>query len=283
MANRWKTMETVTDFILEVSKIIAGYDFIHESKRHLLLGRKVMTNVRQHIKRWIYYFANKGPSSQSYGFSSSHVWMWELDYKKAEHCRIDALDLCCWRRLLRVPWTAGRSSQSILKEITPEYTLEGLMLRLKLQYSGHLMQRTDSFEETLMLGKIEGERRRAREAWYGWMASPTQWTWVRVNSRIWWCIGRPGMLQSLRLRRVGLTEKLNWTDSLRALLQGAWTSKCYSRSLVVLIEILLRRSWLWEVFVLVTWSLHVGSSSFRTPTPLPAIFLPFQPDFDILI
>ena len=92
--------------------------------------------------------------------SSSHVWMWELDYKEAEHQKIDAFKLWCWRRLLRVPWTARRSSQSILKEISPEQSLEGLMLKLKLQYFGHLMQRTDSFEKTLMLGKIEGGRRR---------------------------------------------------------------------------------------------------------------------------
>ena len=97
-------------------------------------------------------------------FSSSHVWMWELDYKKAECQRIDAFELWwCWRRLLRVPWTARRSNQSILKEISPEYSLEGLMLQLKLQYFGHLMWRTDSFEKILMLRKIEGRRRRGRQ------------------------------------------------------------------------------------------------------------------------
>ena len=94
---------------------------------------------RQHIKKQRHYFANKGPSSQGYGFSSSHVWMWELDYK-AECQRIDAFELWCWRRLLRVPWTARRSNQSILKEISPGYSLEGLMLKLKLQYFGHLFE-----------------------------------------------------------------------------------------------------------------------------------------------
>ena len=102
--------------------------------------------------------ANKGPSSQGYGFSSSHVWMWEFNYK-AERGRIDAFELWCWRRLLQVPWNARRSSQSILKEIIPEYSSEGLMLKLKLQHFGHLIRRTDSFEKTLMLGKIEGRRR----------------------------------------------------------------------------------------------------------------------------
>ena len=100
--------------------------------------KKSCDQPRQHIKKQRHYFANKGPSSQSYGFSSSHVWMWELDYKE----RIDAFELWCWRRLLRVPWTARRSNQSILKKISPEYSLEGLMLKLKLQYIGHLMQRT---------------------------------------------------------------------------------------------------------------------------------------------
>ena len=98
-------------------------------------------------------------SSQGYGFSSGHVWMWELDYK-AEHWRIDAFELWCWRRLLRVPWTARRSNQSILKEISPGCSLVGLMLKLKLQYFGHLMWRADSFEKTQMLGKIEGRKRK---------------------------------------------------------------------------------------------------------------------------
>ena len=118
---------------------------------------------RQHIKKQRHYLANKGPFSQSYVFSSSHVWMWELNYKEIEHQRIDAFELWCWRRLLRVPWTARRSSQSILKEISPECSLEGLMLKLKLQYFGHLIQRTDSFEKVLMLGKIEGRRRRGQQ------------------------------------------------------------------------------------------------------------------------
>ena len=105
------------------------------------------------------HYINKGPSGQSYDFSSSHVWMWELDYKEIECQRIVAFELWCWRRLLRVPWTARWSNQSILKEISPEYSLEGLMLKLKLQYLGHLMWRTDSLEKTLILGKIEGRRR----------------------------------------------------------------------------------------------------------------------------
>ena len=111
--------------------------------------------------------------------------------------------LNCWRRLLRVPWTARKSNQSILKEISPEYSLEGLMLKLKLQYFDHLMRRADSLERTLMLGKIEGKSRKGREGWDGRMASPTQWPWVWVNSRSWWWTGRPGMLQSMGSQRVG--------------------------------------------------------------------------------
>ena len=111
--------------------------------------------------------------------------------KKAECRRIDAFELWCWGRPLRVPLTARRSNESILKEISPVHTLEGLMLKLKLQYFGHLMRRTDSLEKTLMLGRIEGRRRRVDRGWDGWMASPTQWTWVWVNSGNWWWTGRP--------------------------------------------------------------------------------------------
>ena len=121
--------------------------------------KKRINKPRQCIKKQRHYFASKGPSSQSYGFSSSNMWMWELDIKKAECQRIDAFELQCWRRLLRVPWTVRRSNQLMLKEINPEYSLEGLMLMLKLQSFGHLMQRTDSLEKTLMLGKTEGRRR----------------------------------------------------------------------------------------------------------------------------
>ena len=112
---------------------------------------------RKHIKKQKHYFANKGPSSQSYSFSSSHVWMWELDYKESWALKLHAFELWCWRRFLGVPWAARRSNQSMLKEINPEYSLEGL--KLKLQYFGHLMWRAKSLEKTLILGKIEGRGR----------------------------------------------------------------------------------------------------------------------------
>ena len=122
--------------------------------------KKSCDQLRQHIKKQRHYSADKGPSSQSYGFSSSDVWMWK---KKAEHWRIDAFELWCWRRLLRVPWTARRANQSFLKEINPKYSLEGLMLKLKLQNFGHLMPRTHLLEKTMMLGKIKGRRRREQQ------------------------------------------------------------------------------------------------------------------------
>ena len=152
-----ETVETVTDFIFLGSKITADGDCRLEIKRHLLLGRKVMTNLDSTLKQR-HHFATKGLSSQGCGFSSSQVWMW----KKAECQKTDAFELCCWR-LLRIPWTARRSNHSVLKEINPECSLEGLMLKLKLQYFCHLMQRTESFEKTLMLGKIEGGRKRGQQ------------------------------------------------------------------------------------------------------------------------
>ena len=122
--------------------------------------KKSYDKPKAYIKKQRHYSAIKGPSSQGYSFSSSHVWMWELHYKVSWVPNIDAFELWYWRKLLRVPWTVRRSNQSILKEISPEYSLEGLMLQLKCQYFGHLMWRTDWLEKTLMLGKIEGRRRR---------------------------------------------------------------------------------------------------------------------------
>ena len=153
-------METVKDFILGGSKITADGDNSHEIKRRLLLGRKVMTNLDSILKsRDITLPTNVRLVKAmvfpvvTYGYES-----WTI--KKAEHRRIDAFELWCWRILLRVPWTVRRSNQSVLKEISPEYSLKGLMLKLKLQYFGCLMRRADLLEKTLMLGKIEGGRRR---------------------------------------------------------------------------------------------------------------------------
>ena len=156
---QWKQWLTL---FLGSPKITADGDCSHEIKRHLLLGRKVMTNLDGILKSRD-YFANKGPSGQGYGFSRGQVWMWELDYKQSWAPKNWCFWMVCWRRFLRVPWAARRSNQSILKEISPGCSLEGLMLKLKLQYFVHLMRRADSFEKTLMLGKIEGRRRRGRQ------------------------------------------------------------------------------------------------------------------------
>ena len=155
-----ETMETVTDFIFLGSKITADGDCSHETQRCLLLGRKAMTNLQSTFKSRNSTLPTKVHLVKAMFFS---VVMYGCEWwtiKKAERQRIDAFELWCWRRFLRVPWTARRSNQSIPKEINPEYSLEGLMLKLKLQYFGHLIRRTDSLEKTLMLGKIEGGRRR---------------------------------------------------------------------------------------------------------------------------
>ena len=155
-----KDGETVVDFIFGGSKITVDGDCSHEIQRCLLLGRKVMTNLDSILKSRDIALPTKVCLVKAIVFSLVVYGCECWTVKKAELQRIDAFELWCWRRLLRVPWTARRSNQSILKEINPEYSLEGLMLKLKLQYFGHLMRRTDSLEKILMLGKIEGGRRR---------------------------------------------------------------------------------------------------------------------------
>ena len=153
-----ETMETVRDFIFLGSKITADCDCSHENKRCMLLGRKAMTNLDSILKSRDITLLTKVHMDKAMVFPVVMYGCESWIIKKAECLRIDAFELCYWRRLLRVPWTA-RSNQSILKEISPEHSLEGLMLKLKLQYFGHLMRRTDLLEKTLILGKIEGGRR----------------------------------------------------------------------------------------------------------------------------
>ena len=162
MANRWETVETVVDSILGGSKITADGDCSHEIKRRLLLGRKVMTNIDSILKSRDITLPTKVCLVKAMVFPVVMYGCESYTIKKAECRRIDAFELWCWRRLLRVPWIARRSNQSILKEISPAYSLEELMLKLKLQYFGHLMQRTDSSEKSLTPGKIEGGRRRGQ-------------------------------------------------------------------------------------------------------------------------
>ena len=174
------------------------------------LGRKVMTNLDSILKSRDIALPTKVHLVKAmvfpvvmYGYESRTI-------KKAEHRRIDAFELWCWRRLLRVPWTARRSNKSILREISPWCSLEELMLKLKLQYFGHLMQRADSLKKTLMLGKIEGRKKGDDRGWDGWMASSTRWTWVWIDSVSWWWTGKSGMLQFMRSQSE--TWLRDWTE-----------------------------------------------------------------------
>ena len=158
-----ETVETVADFILGGTKITADGDCSHEIKRCLLLGKKVMTNLNSILKSRDITLPTKVCLVKAMVFPVVMYGCESWTIKKAEHRTTDAFELWCWRRLLRIPWTVRRSKQSILKEISPGCSLEGLMLKLKLQYFGHLIQRADSLEKTLMLGKIEGRRRRGQQ------------------------------------------------------------------------------------------------------------------------
>ena len=180
-------------------------------KRCLLLGRKAMTDLDCILKSRDITLPTKVHLVKAMVFPVIMYGYETWTIKKAEHQRIDAFELWCWRRLLRVPWAARRSNQSILKEISPEYPLEGLMLKLK---PNTLAPDVKSWliwkEKTLMLGKIEGRRRRDDRRWDGWMASPTRWTWVWASSGSWWWTGRPGVLQSMGSQRV----RHNWATEL---------------------------------------------------------------------
>ena len=174
MGKQWKQCQT----IFGSSKISADGDCSHEIKRRLLLGRKVMTNLDSMLKSRNITLPTKVLLVKAMIFPVVMYVRESWTVKKAEHWRIDAFELRCWRRLLRVPWTARRSNQSILKEISLGIALEGMMLKLKLQYFGHLLRRVDSLEKTLMLGGIGAGGKGDDRGWDGWMASLTQWTWV---------------------------------------------------------------------------------------------------------
>ena len=166
MGKPWKQWETLFSWAPKSLQVVTAAMILKDASP----WKKSNDKPGQHIKKQRHYFADKGPSSQSYGFSSGHVWMWELDYKE----RWAAKNWCFWtvvlEKTLEIPWTARRSNQSILKEISPGYSLEGLILKLNLQHFGNLVWRIDSFEKTLMLGKIEGRRRRGQteDEMIGW-------------------------------------------------------------------------------------------------------------------
>ena len=181
-------------------------------KKILAPWKKNYDQPRQHITKQRHYFTNKGPSSQGLGFSSSHIWMWELDCEEGWTLK----NWCFWivvlEKTLESPLDCKEIKTVNHKEISPEYSLERLMLKLKLQIFAHLMWRTDLLEKTLMLGKVEGGRRRGQERMRWWMAWLTRWTWVWVGSRSWWWTGKPGVLQpvgSQTVRHDWATE-VNW-------------------------------------------------------------------------
>ena len=210
MANM-ETVVTVRDFIFLGSKIIADGDCSHEIKRCLLLGRKAMTNLDSILK------SRDITLPTNVHLVKAMVFPYACEsrtIKKAEGWRIDALELWCWRRLSRIPWAARRSNQFILEEIIPEHSLEGLMLKLKLQYFGYLIWRADPLEKTLMVGKIEGGRRRGRQRMRLLDGITNSMDMSLSKLRVWWWTGKTGMLQCMGSQRVGhdWAIELNWTE-----------------------------------------------------------------------
>ena len=204
-----KTVKTVSGFILGGSKITADGDCSHEIKRHLLLGGKVMTNLDSILKSRDITLPKKVRLIKAMVFPVVMYGCESWTIKKAECRRIDAFKLWCWRRLLRVTWTARKSNQSILKEISSGCSLEGLMLKLMATWCEDLTHWKISWCWERLRAGGEGDDR----GWDGWIASPTQWTWVWVNSGSWWWTGRPGMLQLWGHKMSDRAEWLSWTYS----------------------------------------------------------------------
>ena len=204
----------MADFIFWGSKITPDGDCSHEIKRRLLLGRKVMTSLDSILKSRDITLPAKVHLVKAMVFPVVIYGCESWTLKKAEHRRIDAFELWCWRRLLRVPWTARRSNQSILKEISPRCSLEGLMLKLKFQYFATWCEELTHWKRWWCWERLRAGGEGDDRGWDGWMASLTRWTWVLVYSGSWWWTGRPGVLRFMGSQRVGYdwVTELNWTE-----------------------------------------------------------------------
>ena len=205
MGKHWKQWQTLFSWA-------SDGDCSQEIKRHLLLGRKAMTNLGSVLKSRDIILPVKVHLIKAMDFPVVMYGCESWTIKKAECWRIDAFELWCWRRLLRVPWTARRSNQSIPKEINPEYSLEGQMLKLKLQHFGHLMWRAYSLEKPRCWERLKTGGESDDKGWNDWKVSLTQWTWVWSSSRRWWRTGKPGMLQSMGSQN--WTQLSDWTTLL---------------------------------------------------------------------
>ena len=216
-----ETMEMVRDFVLGGSKIPANGDCSQEIKRRSLLGRKALTNLDSILKSRYTALPTMVCLVKAVVFPVVMYGCESWTIKKAECWRIDAFELWCWRRLWRVHWTVRRSNQSIVQEISPEHSLEELMLNLKLQYFGHLMGRTDS-EIPFCWERLKARGKGGNRGWDDWMALLMRWTWVWAGSGSWWWTGKPGVLQSIGLQRVGHNWATELTGKYKLLL-----SYCY--------------------------------------------------------
>ena len=230
MGNRWGNSGNSVRFYFLGFKITANDDCSHEIKRFLLLGRKVMTNLDSILKSRDITLPTKVRPVKAMVFPGVMYGCESWTVKIVECRRIDTFELWCWRRLLTVPWTARRSNLSILKEISPGCSLEGLMIKLKLQYFCHIRKVLTHWKKPWCWKGLGAGGKGDNRGWDGWMASPTCWTWVWVNSGSWWWTGRPGMLQFMGSQTVGhdWATELNWYKNVKAPFVSYFFSNIFS-------------------------------------------------------